>query len=333
MASYIGRRKVLATLLGGAATWPLAARAQQAGGAARIGVLSPLSASETTSAPFEAFRKALRDLGYIEGKSINFIYRWADGDHERLAEFAADLASSKVDVIFSAPGTPTAIAARNATTAIPIVFAGAGDVVGTRLVENLARPAGNATGLVNESQDVAGKQLELLKEAVPTVSQVGVFWRPSNPSYKNLLSRFDAVVRATGVKVVLLDVERWADLEPAFETIKKSRIDGLLVQADDLFINEGTRIIELAAAYRVPTIYRLGYQATAGGLMAYGPNIPDMYRRAAFYVHKILKGAKPGELPVEQPTRIELVINLRTAKALGLQVPSTLLARADEVIE
>ena len=176
------KRRAFMTLLGGAAAaWPLTARAQQATGTARIGVLSPLSASETTSAPFEAFRKALRDLGYIEGKSINFIYRWADGNHERLAEFAADLASSKVDVIFSAPGTPTAIAARNATTAIPIVFAGAGDVVATRLVESLARPAGNTTGLVNESQDLAGKQLELLIEAVPSVSQVGVFWRPSNP--------------------------------------------------------------------------------------------------------------------------------------------------------
>jgi len=192
------RRRTFITLLGGAAAWPLAARAQQTDGTARIGVLSPLSASETTSAPFEAFRKALRDLGYIEGRSINFIYRWADGNHERLAEFAADLANSKVDVIFSAPGTPTAIAARNATTVIPIVFAGAGDVLATGLVESLARPAGNATGLVNESQDLAGKQLELLIEAVPTVSQVGVFWRPSNPSYKNLRSRFDAVVRATG---------------------------------------------------------------------------------------------------------------------------------------
>src|SRR5215470_3680891 len=234
MANHIGRRDFIMLLGGVAAVWPVPARTQHADGAARIGVLSPLSASETTSAPFEAFRKALRDLGNIEGKRINFIYRWADGDHERLAELAADLASSKVDVIFSAPGTPTAIAARNATTVIPIVFVGAGDVVATGLVESLARPAGNATGLVNESQDLAGKQLELLIEAVPTVSQVGVFWRPSNPSYKNLLSRFDTVVRATGVKVVLIDVERRADLEPAFETMKKSRIDGLLVQADDL---------------------------------------------------------------------------------------------------
>jgi putative ABC transport system substrate-binding protein len=206
-------------------------------------------------------------------------------------------------------------------------------VVGTKLVASLARPAGNATGLVNQSQDIAGKQVQLLKEAIPNVSRVGVLWRPSNPSYKNLLSRFDAVVRATGVKVVLIDVESRSDLETAFATIKRSRIDGVLVQADDLFINEGARIIELSAAYRIPAIYRLGYQAEAGGLMAYGPNIPDMYRRAAFYVHKILKGAKPSELPIEQPTRIELVINLKTAKALDLNVPLSLQVAADKVIE
>ena len=326
------RREFIILLCGATIPWPRVARSEQTG-SVRIGILSPLSSSETTSPPFEAFRTALRDFGYQEGKNINFVYRWADGSHERLGEFAAELANSKVDVIFSAPGTPTAIAARNATVAIPIVFAGAGDVVGTKLVASLARPAGNATGLVNQSQDIAGKQVELLKEAIPNVSQVGVLWRPSNPSYKNLLSRFDAVVRATGVKVVLIDVESRSDLETAFATIKRSRIDGVLVQADDLFINEGTRIIELSAAYRIPAIYRLGYQAEAGGLMAYGPNIPDMYRRAAFYVHKILKGAKPSELPIEQPTRIELVINLKTAKALDLNVPLSLQVAADQVIE
>ena len=326
------RRNFIVLLCGATIPWPRVARSEQTS-SVRIGILSPLSSSETTSPPFEAFRKAVRDFGYEEGKNINFVYRWADGSHERLGEFGAELASSKVDVIFSAPGTPTAIAARNATAAIPIVFAGAGDVVGTKLVASLARPAGNATGLVNQSQDIAGKQVQLLKEAIPNVSRVGVLWRPSNPSYKNLLSRFDAVVRATGVKVVLIDVESRSDLETAFATIKSSRIDGVLVQADHLFINEGARIIELSAAYRIPAIYRLGYQAEAGGLMAYGPNIPDMYRRAAFYVHKILKGAKPADLPVVQLTRFEFVINLPTARALGLEFPATLLARADEVIE
>jgi len=313
--------------------WSNFARAQKTNGVFQVGILSPLSVTEVTSPPFEAFRKALRGFGYIEGQNINFVYRWADGNHEKLAEYAAELAGLKVDVIFSAPGTPTAIAAQSATTTIPIVFAGVGDAVGTKLVASLAHPAGNATGLVNQSQDVAGKQLQLLKEAVPAISRVGVLWRRSNPSYKNLPKRFDAVVRSTGVKIELINIEHATDLEPAFETMKKNRIDGALIQADDLFIREGTRIIELAASYRVPSIYRLGYQAVAGGLMAYGPDIPDMYRRAGFYVHKVLGGARPEELPVEQPAKIVLVINLKTAKVLGLTIPLTLQVAADEVIE
>ena len=327
------RRREFITLLGGAAAWPLAVHAQQVAGVPRIGVLSPLSPSQIASPPFEAFRGALRDIGYVEGKNINFVYRWADGSKKRLDEFAAELASLKVDIIFTAPGTPTAIAAQKATATIPIVFAGVGDAVGTGLVASLPRPGRNATGLINQSQDIAGKQLEFLKEGIPGLSRVGVLWRPSNPSYKNLLSRFDAVVRATGVQVILVGAENRDDLSIAFETIKKNQLDGLLVQADDLFINEGARIIELAAANRVPAIYRLGYQAAAGGLMAYGPNIPNMYRSAASYIDKVLKGAKPGDLPVEQPAKIELVINLKTAKALGLEVSPALLARADQVIE
>jgi putative ABC transport system substrate-binding protein len=299
----------------------------------RIGILSPLSASQAASPPFEAFRKALREMNHVEGRNISFIYRWAEGNRDRLAEFAAELPSLKVDVIFCAPGTPTAIAAQKATATIPIVFAGVGDAVATGLVASLARPGGNATGLVNMSQDIAGKQLEVLKEAIPGLLRVAVLWRPSNPSYGNLLRRFDAVVRATGVEVVLVDVESRDDLVGAFETIKAKQFGGVLVQADELFINEGARIITLAAAHHLPAIYRLGYQAAEGGLLAYGPNIPDMYRRAAYYVDRILRGAKPSELPVEQPTRIELVVNLKTAKALGLTLPPTLLARADEVIE
>jgi putative ABC transport system substrate-binding protein len=331
------QRREFITLLGGAAAfsadWPHVVLAQQLAHVPQIGILSPLSPAEHASPPFDAFRKALGDFGYVEGKNISFIYRWADGSQKRLNEFAAELVRLKVDIIFSAPGTPTAIAAQKATSTIPIVFAGVGDAVGTGLVASLTHAGRNATGLVNQSQDIAGKQLEWLKEAIPSLSRVGVLWRPSNPSYRNLLSRFDDVVRATGVQVVLIGVESREDLLTAFETMKKSQVDGLLVQADDLFINEGTRIIELAAAYRLPAIYRLGYQAAAGGLIAYGPNIPDMYRRAAYYVDKILKGAKPRDLPVEQPTKIELVVNLKTAKALGLTVPPGLLARADELIE
>jgi putative tryptophan/tyrosine transport system substrate-binding protein len=326
------RRRTFITILGGAATWPLTARAQQSS-ARRVGVLSPLAPSAAASPSFEIFRKTLLDHGYVEGRSISFEYRWADGNPARLAAFAAELVNLKVDVIFCGPGTPTAMAAQKASATIPIVFVGAGDAVGAGLVASLARPGGNATGLVNQSQDIAGKQMEMLKEAVPNLSRMGVLWRPSNPSYRNLITRFDDVVRATGVEVVLISAETPADLVVAFETMKKAQINGLLVQADALFIQEGKRIVELAAAYKIPAIYRLGEQAVAGGFMAYGPSIPYMYRQGALFVDKILKGAKPADLPVEQPTKIELVINLKTAKALGLEVPATLLARADEVIE
>jgi putative ABC transport system substrate-binding protein len=326
------RRRSVITILGGAATWPLTVRAQQPS-ARRVGVLSPLAPSAAASPSFEIFRKTLLDHGYVEGRSISFEYRWADGNPARLAAFAAELVNLKVDVIFCGPGTPTAMAAQKASATIPIVFVGAGDAVGAGLVASLARPGGNATGLVNQSQDIAGKQMEMLKEAVPNLSRMGVLWRPSNPSYRNLITRFDDVVRATGVEVVLISAETPADLVAAFETMKKAQINGLLVQADALFIQEGKRIVELAAAYKIPAIYRLGEQAVAGGFMAYGPSIPYMYRQGALFVDKILKGAKPADLPVEQPTKIELVINLKTAKALGLEVPATLLARADEVIE
>jgi putative ABC transport system substrate-binding protein len=327
------RRREFITLLGGAAAaWPLTVRAQQSS-ARRVGIVSPLSPSAAASRPFEIFRKTLLDLGYVEGRSISLEYRWADSNSARLADFIAELVNLKVDVIFCGPGTPTAMAVKKATASIPIVFVGAGDAVGAGLVQSLAHPGGNATGLVNQSQDIAGKQMEILKEAVPGLSRMGVLWRPSNPSYRNLIRRFDDVVRATGVEVVLTDVETVADFVAAFETMKKDQINGLLVQADALFIAEGKRIIDLAAAYKIPAIYRLGEQALAGGFMAYGPSIPYMYRQGALLVDKILKGAKPADLPVEQPTKFELVVNLITANALGLEVPATLLARADEVIE
>lgn len=238
--NQLGRREFIILLGGTAMTWPFTTRAQQLARVPQIGILSPLSPSERVSPPFETFRKALGDFGYIDGKNIRLVYRWAEGNKERLNEFAAELVRLKVDIIFSAPGTPTAIAAQKATSTIPIVFAGVGDAVGTGLVASLAHPGRNATGLVNESQDIAGKQLEFLKEGIPGLSRVGVLWRPSNPSYRNLLSRFDDVVRATGVQVMLIGAENREDLLTAFETMKKNQVDGLLVQADDLFINEGT---------------------------------------------------------------------------------------------
>jgi putative tryptophan/tyrosine transport system substrate-binding protein len=326
------RREFIAQLGSGLAAWPLAARAQNAS-ARLVGVLSPLSPSAAASPPFAIFRKTLLDLGQNEGRSIRLEYRWADGKSARLVDFAAELVNLKVDVIFCGPGTTTAMTAKKATGTIPIVFVGVGDAVGAGLVESLGHPGGNATGLVNESQDVAGKQMEILKEAVPDLSRMGVLWRPSNPSYHNLIRRFDDVVRATGVQVVLISAETVADLETAFTTMKTQQINGLLVQADPLFIAEGKRIVELAAAYKIPAIYRIGEQAALGGFMAYGPSIPNMYREGALLVDRILKGAKPADLPVEQPTKLELVINLKTAKTLGITVPASLLIRADQVIE
>jgi putative tryptophan/tyrosine transport system substrate-binding protein len=326
------RREFITRLSGALAAWPLAAHAQLSS-ARLVGILSPLSPSAAASPSFATFRETLLDLGYVEGRSISLEYRWADGNSKRLADFAAELVNLKVAAIFCGPGTPTCMAAKKATATIPIVFVGVADAVGAGLVESLGHPGGNVTGLVNESPDIAGKQMEILKEAVPNLSRMGVLWRPSNPAFRNLIRWFDDVVRATGVNVVLISAETVADLATAFATMKKQQINGLLVQADDLFIREGKRIVELAAAYKVPAIYRIGEQAAAGGFMAYGPSFPDMYREGALLVGKILKGAKPADLPVEQPTKIELVINLKTAKALGITVPAPLLVRADEVIE
>jgi putative tryptophan/tyrosine transport system substrate-binding protein len=327
------RRREFITGLGSAlAARPLAACTQQSS-AKLVGILSPLSPSAAASPSFAIFRQTLLDLWHVGGRSVSFEHRWADGDPAHLADFAAELVNLRVDVIFCGPGTPTAIAARKATTTIPIVFVGVGDVVDLGLVESLRHPGGNATGLVNQLQDIAGKQMQILKEAVPDLSRMGVLWRPSNPAYRNLIRWFDDVVRATGVEVVPISVETTDDLETAFSTLKQQQINGLLVQADELFIREGKRIVELAAAYKVPAIYRMGEQVAAGGFMAYGPSYPDMYRQGALLVDKILKGAKPADLPVEQPTKIELVINLNTAKALGITVPVSLLVRVDEVIE
>jgi ABC-type uncharacterized transport system substrate-binding protein len=326
------RRKLIVAGAGALAA-PLTSFAQQKGAQPRVGILSPLSPSAINSPPFAEFRAALGQLGYTDGKNIALIYRWADGSHERLSEFANELVNMKVDVIVSGPGTPTAMTVRRATTTVPIVFFGVGDAVGTGIVQSLARPGGNATGLINQSQDIAGKQLEVLNDTIPKLARVGVLWRPSNPSYKNLMRRFDAVVATTRIQVMLIGVETREELHAAFEEMKHKRIQGLIVQADELFIREGKRIVELAATYRMPAIYRLGEQAVAGGLMAYGPSIPDMYRRTASYVDKILRGAKPGELPVEQPTKVELVINMKTARALGIMIPQPVLVRADKVIE
>jgi putative tryptophan/tyrosine transport system substrate-binding protein len=330
MASHIGRRTFLATLGGAAAAWPLAARAQQPGKLPTIGFLGSTSPS-AESPRTAAFVRRLRELGWIEGRTIAIEYRWGDGRTERFAEIAAEFVRLKVDVIV-ASGTPTVVAAKRATEVIPIVFSMAGDPVGTALVASLARPGGNVTGLSTQAPDVAGKRLELLREVIPGLRRLAIFANVDSPLVVLEMREVQVAARTLGFEVATLEVRRAEDILPAFEALN-GRADALYVCADPLVSANRTRINALALAERLPTMHDLREYAVPGGLMSYGPNIPDLFRRAAHYVDKILRGAKPADIPVEQPTKFDLVINLTTAKALGIEVPPTLLARADEVIE
>jgi ABC-type uncharacterized transport system substrate-binding protein len=330
MASYIERRKFLAALGGAAATWPLAVRAQQAAKLPTIGFLGAGTLS-AWSRRVASFVQRLRELGWIEGHTIAIEYRWADGSTGRLPNIAAEFARLRVDVIVTA-GTPAAIAVKQATSVIPIVFATTGDPIGNGLVATLARPGGNATGLSTQQTDLAGKRLELLRELVPRLSRLAILTNISNPS--NILEREEVrtMARALGVEVITLEIRRAEDIPPAFETLKNGA-DALYIPPDPLVISELNRINALVLSARLPTMHGSGEYVEAGGLMSYGPNFPDLFRRAADYVDKILRGAKPGDIPVEQPTKFDLVINLTTAKALGLTIPESFLLRADEVIE
>jgi ABC-type uncharacterized transport system substrate-binding protein len=312
---------------------PLVAKAQQAAKIARIGYLSPnLAASPHLP---EAFRQGLRDLGYVEGRNVVIEYRSAEGKPERLPALAAELVALKVDVIV-APGTPQALAARRATRTLPIVFATAADPVGSGLVTSLARPGGNVTGLSILAPELVGKRLELLKQAVPGVSRVAVLWQPGGHDErtdKDILKEAEVAARALGVRLQFVEARGPADLDRAFSDMTRARVGALTVLTGIMFLNERRRLVDLAAKNRLPEVYGGRDFVDAGGLMAYGPNLADLYRRAATYVDKILKGAKPADLPIEQPTKFELVINLKTAKALGLTIPPSVLARVDEVID
>ena len=331
---------IIAVLLIGIVAPPMAAGAQQAGKVHRIGFLSPSSPSdpERLPSPFgerglAAFRQGLRDLGYVEGQNIAIEYRWAEGRFERLPDLAAELVRLKVDVIVSVV-TQATLAAKNATGTIPIVLVAAGDPLGSGLVANLARPGGNVTGPSSMYGDLAGKQLELLKETVPKVSRVAVLWNPANAVWQaQMLRQTEIAARALGLQVQLLEARGPDELEGAFAAMTRERVSALLVQVDVIFALHARRIADLAAKRRVPAMYGSREHVETGGLMSYAPNIPDLFRRAATYVDKILKGAKPADLPVEQPTKFELVINLKTAKALGLKIPQSVLIRADEVIQ
>jgi putative ABC transport system substrate-binding protein len=283
----------------------------------------------------EAFRQGLRDLGHVEGRNVVIEYRDAGGKFERLPTLAAELVALKVDVIV-APSTPAALAAKQATRTLPIVFAVTADPVGSGLVTSLARPDGNVTGLSTLASELVGKGLELLKQAVPGVSQVAVLWQPGalgERTEKDQLKAADVAARALGVRLQFVEARGPADFERAFSDMTRARAGALTALASNMFSRERRRLVDLTARNRLPAVYPLREFVDAGGLMSYGSSFADNYRRAATYVDRILKGAKPGDLPVEQPTKFELVINRKTAKALGLTIPQSLLLRADEVIQ
>jgi putative ABC transport system substrate-binding protein len=329
----IDRRRFIRAIASGVLAAPLTASAQPAGSLRRIGFLGAAESSDTNFLRFvDAFRARLAELGYVEGRNVVIETRWAAGRYERLPDLAAELVRLKVEVIVTA-AVPAIRAAREATTTIPIVMAAVVDPVATGLVASLARPGGNVTGLSVMSPELVGKQLEMLKEVAPSVSRVAVLWNPTNRGNPPQLRAGEQAARALGIQLQPVEARGPADIERAFDTMTRGRASGLIVLVDILFRNQRIRIAQLAASHRLPAVYGLTEEAEAGGLMAYAPSFVEQYRRAAVYVDKILKGAKPGDLPIEQPTKFELVVNLKAARALGLTIPPALLGRADEVIQ
>jgi putative ABC transport system substrate-binding protein len=325
------RRRDFITLIGGAAVaWPLAARAQQPAKLPTIGYLGGGEAA-AQRAWVEAFVRRLRELGWIEGRTIAIEYRWAEGRPERYAEFAAEFVRRNVDVIL-ANGTEPAVAAKQATSNIPIIFPTTGDPIGSGLVSSLARPGGNVTGLSNLATDIAAKRLEILREVLPGLRRLAVMLNIGNAASIIERKEIDAAARTLGLELVSLPIRRVDDIALAFEDLK-SRADALYLSGDILFHTQRLRINTFVLAAHLPTMFPQREYLEGGGLISYGTNFPELNRRAADYVDKILRGAKPGEIPVEQPTKFDLAVNLITAKALGLTIPATLLARADEVIE
>jgi len=324
------RREFFGVVGGAATTWPLAARAQQVGKLPTIGFLGT-STPSTMNLWVAAFVQRLHELGWVEGRNLAIEYRWAEGRGERFAEIAAEFVRLKVDVIVTY-ATPPVVAAKQATAVIPIVSAIMGDPVATGIVASLARPGGNVTGLSVLTPDLAGKRLELLREVVPGLRQLAFLANVNSPITALEMGEAQAAARALGLDVITLEVRRPEDIVPVFTTLK-GRAQALYVSGDPLILTNRVRINTLALVARLPALYNERAYVEAGGLMSYGFSWPDMFRRTAEFVDKILRGAKPANIPVEQPTKFDLVINLTTAKALGIEVPPTLLARADEVIE
>lgn len=329
MQSCRVRRREFITLLGGAVAWPLVARAQQPGALPTVGMLGSSLAAFNYWLP--AFLQRLYELGWIENRTMAIEYRWAEGRNERYAQLAAELVRQKVDVIV-ALGSPAIVAAKQATAVIPIVFPLASDPVGDGLVASLARPGGNITGLSNEQPDLAGKRLEILRELVPGLSRLGYIANVNNRTAMGNVREVEEAAAKLALQITPLDIKRAEDIAPAIETLK-GRAQALYVVGDPLIADNQIRINTLALAARLPTMHGSRSYIASGGLLSYGPNYSDLFLRAGDYVDKILKGAKPADIPIELPTRIELVVNLETATAIGLTIPESFLVRADEVIE
>jgi ABC-type uncharacterized transport system substrate-binding protein len=331
MAIDIGRRHFISALGGATVAWPLAARAQQPA-KPEIGFLHSLSPNVIRH-QLEGFHEGLKETGYIEGQNVAIEFRWADGQYDRLPALAADLVRLRVNVIAAGGGADAAAAARAATATIPIVFTNGNDPIRAGLVASLNRPGGNLTGVTFLTVELAAKRLELLHQLVPTAAVIGVLLNPKSATADATLKDAQEAARTLGKEIVIVNVSAEADLEPAFATLNQHRAEALSVGTDPFFSEKRERLAALAARYRIPAIYSLREYAEAGGLMSYGASIKGAYRQAGTYVGRILKGEKPTQLPVLQPTKFELVINLKTAKALGLSIPQSLLATADEVIE
>jgi putative ABC transport system substrate-binding protein len=323
---------VIVTLTLSILATPLTADAQPAEKVHRIGRLSP--GLPETNPGLEAFRQGLRELGYVEGQNLVIEYRYAEGRDDRLADLAAELVRLKMEVIVAIGGTTATRAVQHATRTIPIVMAGGSDPVGEGLVASLARPGGNTTGFSNQTVELPGKRLEILKETVPQSARVAVLANPANPNHASAMHNLTGAAQALGLHLHVVELRRPDELDAAFAAMTRAGADALFVQGEPLLLDGlRGRIVDHAATSRLPAMYSWRMYVEAGGLMAYGPSLPDMHRRTAAYVDKILKGAKPADLPVEQPTKFELVINLKTAQALGLTIPPTVLFQADEVIQ